>query len=288
MTYASHRTQANGLFAIDYDSPRGRARSSQFENANAPRRASWDEPAYKATFALEATVPAAQMAISNMPVASTAQGSTGGLVRVRFATSPRMSTYLLFLGVGDFERATVREGRTEVGVVARRGAIAQARFALEASQRILREYNEYFAIPYPLPKLDNVASPGGSQFFSAMENWGAIYSFERILLVDPTISTQADRQRVFAIAAHEIAHQWFGNRHHALVGRHLAQRGLCHWMASRTVSAPSRVADLGRRRAPARRCNDPGPCGDARSSSTSRRSTGSKAFDTITCRRAPP
>ena len=214
MTYAGAiGTQANGLFAIDYDTPRGRERAlfTQFENSNARRVVpSWDEPAYKATFALEATVPAAQMAISNMPVASTGEAA-GGLVRVRFATSPRMSTYLLFFAVGDFERATVREGTTEVGVVTRRGAIAQAAFALEASQRILRDYNDYFAIPYPLPKLDNVASPGGSQFFSAMENWGAIYSFERILLLDPAISTQADRQRVFAIAAHEIAHQWFGN-----------------------------------------------------------------------------
>src|SRR6476646_7623360 len=88
MTYSGPiATQANGLFAIDYDTPRGRERAlfTQFENGNARRVVpSGDEPAYKATFALEATGPAAQKAISNMPVASTGEAA-GSLVRVRFA-----------------------------------------------------------------------------------------------------------------------------------------------------------------------------------------------------------
>ncbi|HEY4957839.1 MAG TPA: M1 family aminopeptidase, partial [Caldimonas sp.] len=155
-------------------------------------------------------VPAGLMAVSNMPVA----GSTNvgkGLRRIRFAPSPKMSTYLLFFGLGDFERVSSREGPTEIGVVVRKGATAQAKFALDAAQAILREYNDYFGLPYPLPKLDNVASPGSSEFFGAMENWGAIYSFERLLLVDPVLSTQADRQGIFGTAAHEMAHQWFGD-----------------------------------------------------------------------------
>jgi aminopeptidase N len=205
--------QPIGLFAIDYDSGPRRARAlyTQFENADARRVIpSWDEPAYKATFTLEATVPAAQMALSNMPAAAT-RSAGQGLKRIRFATSPTMSTYLLFFAVGDFERLTTRQGATEVGVVTRRGISAQARFALESSRDLLREYDDYFAVPYPLPKLDNVASPGASPFFGAMENWGAIFSFERGMLIDPMLSTQSDRQQVFENAAHEIAHQWFGN-----------------------------------------------------------------------------
>ena len=122
-----------------------------------------------------------------------------------------MSTYLLFFGLGDLERLSVKAGATEVGVVTRRGASAQARFALDSSRDVLREYDDYFGVPYPLPKLDNVASPGGNQFFGAMENWGAIFTFERCLLLDPMLSSQTDRQAVFSVAAHEIAHQWFGN-----------------------------------------------------------------------------
>jgi len=206
-------TQPEGLFAIDYGSGAAARRAifTQLEPASARRfLPSWDEPAYKATFTLDATVPAAQMAISNMPMI-TSEPLAGGLRRVRFAASPKMSTYLLFLGVGDFERVTTREGATEVGIVMRKGVAEQAGFALDSTASILRDYNDYFALPYPLPKLDNVASPGQSEFFGAMENWGAIYTFEKSLLFDPSIGTQSDRQRIFSFAAHEIAHQWFGD-----------------------------------------------------------------------------
>ncbi|WP_229507659.1 M1 family metallopeptidase [Massilia sp. Dwa41.01b] len=130
---------------------------------------------------------------------------------MRFAPTPAMSTYLLFFALGDFERATTTVDGTELGVVTRRGSLPQAAFALESSGAILREYNDYFGVRYPLPKLDNVAGPGRSQFFGAMENWGAIFTFEYALLLDPAISTQRDKQEIFATAAHEMAHQWFGD-----------------------------------------------------------------------------
>ena len=207
-------TQANGLFALDYPTAAGEKRAlyTQFENSDARRFVpSWDEPNYKATFDLAVNAPAGDMVVSNMPVASTGAGP-GGMRRTVFKTSPRMSTYLLFLGVGDFERATLAgDNGTEIGVIAQRGKVGQARYALDASRDVLREYNDYFGVPYPLPKLDNIAAPGRSQFFSAMENWGAIFTFEYSLLLDPATSNVSDEQRVFTTAAHEIAHQWFGN-----------------------------------------------------------------------------
>ncbi|MGO4475186.1 M1 family metallopeptidase [Massilia sp. 2TAF26] len=207
-------TQAVGLFSLDYPGLEGkqqRAIYTQFENSDARRMIpSWDEPAYKATFSLEATIPAGQMAVSNMPPSSVTR-LPDGRQRVVFAKTPKMSTYLLFFGAGDFERATTKVEGTELGVVTRRGAIDQARFALDSSKDILREYNDYFGVRYPLPKLDNIAGPGRSQFFGAMENWGAIFTFEYALLFDPASSTQHDRQEIFATAAHEMAHQWFGD-----------------------------------------------------------------------------
>jgi aminopeptidase N len=207
-------TQANGLFALDYKNAEGKhARSlfTQFEAADARRFVpSWDEPDYKATWDLTARVPANLMAVSNMPAAST-KPLGGGLKEVRFQTTPTMSSYLLFFANGDFDRISKPAGGREVGIVMSRGNADKAHTALDDEAQILPYYNDYFGTPYPLPKLDNVAGPGQSQFFSAMENWGAIFTFEYAILDDPAITTEAQRQNIFETEAHEMAHQWFGD-----------------------------------------------------------------------------
>ncbi|KFL47494.1 puromycin-sensitive aminopeptidase [Sphingobium sp. ba1] len=215
ITYAGViNTQANGLFALDYTDNDGAAKRALFTQFEAPdaRRfvPSWDEPSYKATFDLSAIIPTGELAVGNMPVTST-KDLGGGKTQVTFGTSPKMSSYLLFFGLGELERATKMSGATEIGVITGKGNTGKAQLALDASVSILPYFNDYFGVPYPLPKLDNVAGPGQSQFFSAMENWGAIFTFERALLVDPRFTSEVTKRRIYETVAHEMAHQWFGD-----------------------------------------------------------------------------
>jgi aminopeptidase N len=208
--------QPSGFFALDYPDKRTgrttRGLFTQFEVPDAREFAVlFDEPSYKATFDLSAVVPAAQLAVSNMP-ALREEPLGNGLKRVTFATSPKMSSYLLMFAVGDFERTTTRAADgTEVGIVAPAGSGETARYTREALAQLVPYYNDYFGVRFPLPKIDNVAAPGQSQTFGAMENWGAILTFEKYLLLDPKNTSPQIQQYMFYAQAHEFAHQWFGD-----------------------------------------------------------------------------
>jgi aminopeptidase N len=203
---------SSGLFVTPYtaDGVKKVMLTTQFEPGDARRLAPmWDEPAAKAVFEMALVVPEALGTISNTPIVAT-ETVEGGKKRVRFAPTPKMSSYLLYVGIGDIERIATEAEGVEIGVVTRKGDIERGRYALEISGPLLAYFNDYFGQDYPLPKLDHMAAPGAGGF-GAMENWGAIFYFETSLLVDPKLTTEADRQRIYGTIAHEMAHQWFGN-----------------------------------------------------------------------------
>ena len=202
-----------GFYRSEYTSQDGETRylaTTQFEPTDA-RRAfpCWDEPAKKATFEVTLVFSDEYQAVSNTPVVEEAVPGPG-LKSVRFAETPIMSTYLLVFIVGNLTSIEERaDGGTTVGVWTTPGKEDQASFALDTSVKLLSYFNEYFGIPYPLPKLDHIAIPDFAA--GAMENWGAVTYRETALLVDPDNSSAGTRQRVAEVIAHEMAHMWFGD-----------------------------------------------------------------------------
>src|SRR5438874_7120616 len=233
--------QGQGLFYMRYQEQGSGARKvmlgTQFEATDARRFfPCWDEPAFRARFQLTVVVPENWLAVSNMPIESetllngrdpaaaggrprldTSSGAPRGralpprkpMKEVRFAPTPPMSSYVNVFVAGELDFIQSQVGPTQIRVIATKGKAELGRYALDASAEILKYYNDYFGVPYPLPKLDQIALPGG--FGGAMENWGGITYFESTLLFDPKNSSAETKQHIYEVLAHEMAHMWFGD-----------------------------------------------------------------------------
>jgi len=184
--------------------------SSQFEATDA-RRAfpCWDQPDFKATYSVRLVIEDGLMAVSNASEISR-ETLDSGKIRVSFAKTMKMSTYLVAFIVGDLEATEpVDVDGTALRIIAPPGNMHLTAFALDMGAHSLRFFSEYYDIPYPGDKLDMVAIPDFS--FGAMENLGCITYRETALLLDGDKATQAETQRVADVIAHEIAHMWFGD-----------------------------------------------------------------------------
>lgn len=187
---------------------------SQFESISA-RRAfpCFDEPGWKTPWRLTIDAPAGNEVASNTPLESSAAMPGSTWRRHVFATTKPLPSYLVALAVGPFDVVDGgRAGRrgTPLRYLAPKGRGAETRYAREATPRLLELMEEYFDSPYPFEKLDSVVIPN-LVAFGAMENVGLITYGARFILARPHEESDAFRRRYSGLAAHEIAHMWFGN-----------------------------------------------------------------------------
>jgi tricorn protease interacting factor F2/3 len=181
--------------------------TTQFESSGARRTFPCvDHPAFKASFSLSLTIHEGHDAISNMPVKL--QRKENGKKTVTFEDTPRMSTYLLYIGVGKFdERKEIYEDK-EVILLASKGHLTKSNIPFDIAKRSLRFFEDYFGIKYMLPKLHLISVPEFAA--GAMENWGAI-TFREVFLSIGNSTSARYRKLIAEVIAHEIAHHWFGD-----------------------------------------------------------------------------
>lgn len=165
-----------------------------------------DEPAAKARFKVEIDVDEEVEVIFNTRPKE--RSVKGGISHFVFEDTPLMSTYLIYIGIGKFETISKKAGNRTLFVATSPGKASEGRYSLDLLSKLIKEYEAYYKIKFPLPKIHLIALP---QFGAgAMENWGAITFRESALLVNKSVSF-GDKKQISYVVSHEFAHQWFGN-----------------------------------------------------------------------------
>jgi alanyl aminopeptidase len=206
---------------------------TQFESIDA-RRAfpCFDEPSFKIPWQVTLHVPREQMALSNTPALAETD-EPRGMKLVRFEETRPLPSYLVAFAVGPFEAVNAGARRVPLRIITPRGMAAQAKYAAEVTPQLLDVLESYFGVPFPYPKLDSLAVP---LFFGAMENPGLITYSQGLILNAPAKDTLGRQREYASVAAHEMAHSWFGDLVTTAWWDDIwLNEAFATWMASRTL-----------------------------------------------------
>jgi puromycin-sensitive aminopeptidase len=193
-----------GLYAA------GNVSVTQFEAADARRLfPCFDEPNFKARWALSLHVPQELTALGNGKSLDT-QADGSGTKRITFEETPPLSSYLVALALGNLKSTPTQEVRgVPVRTWAQPEKLHLAAFGQDVAVNVLPRLEDYFGIPYAFGKVDQVAVPDFEA--GAMENAGLITYREVALLLDPNTASLPVQKQVAEVITHELSHQWFGN-----------------------------------------------------------------------------
>src|SRR5204862_6430996 len=127
------------------------------------------------------------------------------------AGTPAVPSYLVAVAAGPFEEVDagkIGRGKIPARVLVPPGHTAEAADTAAAMGKIITALEDYFDMAYPFEKLDAIAVPS---FFGAMENPGLVTFDKRIILAKKADADFRFKQGMTSVAAHEFAHQWFGD-----------------------------------------------------------------------------
>ncbi|MEO5566406.1 MAG: M1 family metallopeptidase, partial [Luteimonas sp.] len=218
-----------GVIAIDYDAPFGELQGAykvkpdgrdyvmtQMEPLGA-RTAfpGFDEPSFKQPWRMSMIVPDADVAVANAPEVATVD-LDGPMKRVTFSKTEALPSYLIAFAVGpwdvvpgpDIAANGKRSTPIKLRGIAAQGQGDKMKYSLENTPAIVTALEDYFGIPYPFAKLDNLAAP--DFWAGAMENAGLIVYRDSLMFPNEE-SAVSRRQGFWGVSAHELAHQWFGD-----------------------------------------------------------------------------